>query len=92
MEFPILLLVIIASLTVCYNVWPSIRRKGQSGPQPKAGRPHFRERMHIYIPSAANTAGILLVSFISGAVVPFALGLVGYFLLAALFFVEFVQA
>ena len=91
-EFPILLLIIAASLTLCYNLWPSLGRQESQPKSLRVGRPRFQERMHIYIPSAANTLGILLISIMSGSVVPFALGLTGYFLLATLFFVEFVQS
>jgi len=91
-EFPILLLIVAASLTLCFNLWPSIRNRNSKDLKDQGKRPRFQERLHVYIPSAANTFGILTISFISGAIVPFILGIAAYLLLAGLVFVDFIQS
>ena len=93
MEFPILLLIVAASVTLCFNLWPSIRNRDLDDTKNlKSKRSRLQKRLHVYIPSAANTFGILTISFISGAIIPFVLGIAAYLLLAGLVFVDFVQA
>jgi len=92
-ELFILLVVVGASLTVGHLLWPW--RKDEDSAQlnsARTNRERFQKRLHIYIPSAANTFGILAISFISGGIVPFILGITGYFLLATMLFMDFLQS
>jgi hypothetical protein len=92
-EFILLILIVAASLTVCYSLWPWKKDpESQQDSRRETNRARFQKRLHIYIPSAANTFGILAISFMSGAIIPFVLGIAGYFLLATMLFMDFLQS
>ena len=93
MELFLLLMVVGGSLTVGHLLWPwRTDEDSHQSISHRSKRERFQKRLHIYIPSAANTLGILAISFISGGIVPFILGITGYFLLATMLFMDFMQS